>query len=1221
MTPSIPANRNPLRHTPVIGPVAADVTSGLTSPFGIVSSIGTLGMGGVAVQGGRAGLMPVASRFLGMSPKGFSKGIAGSIIGGTGGKAIEDATGSGTFQAGPVSIGPRGVGEFFGGVWGGPPRPKTSSIASLADDAINIGDTVASRGRTTRTYTVVQEGGELRLVPAEGSTSRAQASIPYDPEKHIKLQLGEGVPRPASPTSTRKVTIEEQGPTGRKFVARVGKSNVEYGVTGETSGHVTMVNVIPQQRGKGIGRQLVDAAIDDILARNPNVTQITADITSGEGARLFRNRGGQYVNMRGEPISFQQAHNLAKGRGNMSGVRWEGPVAPHVEPSITPPNMVPKGSQLGFGMGEQPVGTQGELFPQPPQTGQVAGTPAGSGQQFRLDQATPPVGAGGLSRVPGAFTEGGQPTTGRLGGETPPSTAPVEGTPAGSGDAFRLGQADAPTGTTQTPEVPPRGAEGNAQPPLVQAAQAAQDAPGALSRANAILARAAKGKKVGVRDRRVIARAYGKDFADTLAPEGPGFLGEVLGFMNLPRAILASGEVSGSFRQLGIPAIAHPEFIPRIFSAQARALKEIGANEVEASIAKHSRFTQAVDAGVEFSSHRPGEAYGGVGTYIQEENFLKGRGLAARITRKVPILRQSERMYVTAMNKIRMDYYDHLMTKLNVSNDDIKLQKHIASYVNHATGRGLTGVRPDNAVLALLNAAFFSPRLLASRVQVIGNLRHKALRGEVAKDLAKFYGAAITMTGLLSATGAATVELDPRSSDFGKAKIGDQRLDFFGGYQPIMRHLAVMASGQSKAQTGEILDTSFGDALTSAVRSKLSPAAGLITDVVTGSDVIGRPVDPTDMGDIANMVTKNAVPLLYQDVYDAIKQEGITGGLLAASTGSIGLAGSSTYEPSARAQRLEHLKEQNPDLDIRDRGVVNMLSQNDPTAAALLEKERTQQLERGSDFAVTRQENEAFFREQETSNNLPSIAQSFQEGNHTAGPAFVEAFKNYEDDVIDTIRRQFFGEEATAHSPVAKALQTYREVKPEFDPVTNSLDFGKYFSERDRAFAQVQRLNPEVARVVKESVRSYDPAVQSVERQLKSARTQFHKVLSMPKWVAEVENQDEIEKIHRDIQYLNQQLAIAGHANVSTGRIYRMLEESGDYSPELVQTAYKLRPGSKSGTARLSPERRKYLVDNFRTLSPFFPNLYRSEEILTEVGRKYGKQAISSQLVDNETNQ
>jgi hypothetical protein len=205
----------------------------------------------------------------------------------------------------------------------------------------------------------------------------------------------------------------------------------------------------------------------------------------------------------------------------------------------------------------------------------------------------------------------------------------------------------------------------------------------------------------------------------------------------------------------------------------------------------------------------------------------------------------------------------------------------------------------------MLNAFFFSPRLFTSRFQVPVDLlvSNAAVRKEIARDLVSTIGLGTSILSLASLSGAATVSLNPTSPDFGKVKIGNQRIDFWGGWQQLARYIS-QASVEGAKGVGVVKgDSRVLDVVGRFLRSKLSPVAGLGADVLTGETFLGEEFRPSERFAGEQAINRLA-PLFWQDVYESIREEGVRGGILAAP-GFLGVT-VTAYQPRI-TQELEQI--------------------------------------------------------------------------------------------------------------------------------------------------------------------------------------------------------------------------------------------------------------------------------------------------------------------------
>lgn len=339
-------------------------------------------------------------------------------------------------------------------------------------------------------------------------------------------------------------------------------------------------------------------------------------------------------------------------------------------------------------------------------------------------------------------------------------------------------------------------------------------------------------------------------------------LDKFLSVWNFPKAIKASLDVSAPFRQGIFLSAGHPG---RFFGQFAPMFKALGsekfAREFDASIRATPRSKRLYIAPIDNAT-----------LGAREEAFMSG------LADKVPGVSASNRAYVTYLNGLRAGVYDDVVAGWKAGGKtvtDADLDG-LADFINHATGRGDLGKLND--IAPALNGLFFSPRFVASRFQSIGDALgvvkspSSLAAREAATDMVKFVGAGLTVLTLAKMAGA-QVEGDPRSANFGKIKVGPHTVDIWGGSQQVARYTAQFITGQSKTASGKnagkVRDQDRGETLERFVRSKLSPTAGEVNNVlgivggggttakqrkenagkgfgdqVIGRDFIGQPVTP-----------------------------------------------------------------------------------------------------------------------------------------------------------------------------------------------------------------------------------------------------------------------------------------------------------------------------------------------------------------------------------------
>lgn len=355
--------------------------------------------------------------------------------------------------------------------------------------------------------------------------------------------------------------------------------------------------------------------------------------------------------------------------------------------------------------------------------------------------------------------------------------------------------------------------------------------------------------------------------------------------LNLPRAVMSSLDFSAPLRQ-GVLLIGTPEFykaLPTMFKAY---FSEGTYKDLMTSITRRPTYKAMLKGKVSFSS-LDGKLSN------REEDFMSDWA------NYIPGVRRSNRAYAAFLNKLRADSFDTLYNSALKHNpdvkDDLKAIKAIGEYVNVATGRGDLGNFLQSSA-PLLNAVLFSPRLIAARLKTFRPATYtrlpKGARRRALVNLATFGTAALTVMSLAVMAGA-EVEKDPRSSDFGKIKVGNTRYDVLGGlgqYGVLGTRLALWLGGSAyESATGEEGPDHYksvsgntsklneedagpygmkaGNVVMQFGRNKLAPVPAYLVDALYGENTIGEEFNPVDVSRFA--------PMFLQDVYDMQQEYGV----------------------------------------------------------------------------------------------------------------------------------------------------------------------------------------------------------------------------------------------------------------------------------------------------------------------------------------------------------
>lgn len=380
---------------------------------------------------------------------------------------------------------------------------------------------------------------------------------------------------------------------------------------------------------------------------------------------------------------------------------------------------------------------------------------------------------------------------------------------------------------------------------------------------------------------------------------------------NLSRGLMASLDFSAPFRQ-GIGLVHKKEFwkaMPDMFRA---AKSEEGFRAIQDSIAERPLFKPRVGPKGKVLPSFAEQA----GLKLTDLTDLSKREEAIMSTwaEKVPGVRGSNRAYTAFLNKLRADTFETLIKDGKVFGADgetnIVLSRELANFVNTATGRGDLGKLEKSAVT--LNSILFSPRLIASRLQLLAMPFYTSANPMVRKEALKslFAIAAVgNAVGQLGKLAGGEVDNNPNSSDFGKLKIGDTRIDPYAGFQQyivaanrLMRPNFAKISGMKDVDTGFVpadiasgyLGTG-GQEVTSStsgrtydlwnpkgpfdpthakkamefMRGKSHPVIGFIWSLMSGrKEMSGKPMNFSTLNPMENALAQRFIPILLQDLYE-----------------------------------------------------------------------------------------------------------------------------------------------------------------------------------------------------------------------------------------------------------------------------------------------------------------------------------------------------------------
>lgn len=365
-----------------------------------------------------------------------------------------------------------------------------------------------------------------------------------------------------------------------------------------------------------------------------------------------------------------------------------------------------------------------------------------------------------------------------------------------------------------------------------------------------------------------------------------------------PRAVLAGADMSG-LRQNLAPLFIHPIITGRSFAKGVQAFmssdKFMG---LEGAIHSSRYFELGQQAGLS----------------IMEHNQQYNVNLVKRVPWLGRLYKAGDRHMTVLGNTIRQTLFDSFIEDFPDASMD--MIKYHAKYINSITGIGNLGTFAPAA--NALGDAFFSVKLGYSRfegpfrmleVAALNRFKNPAYRKMIAKDFVKLVGVG---TGIISAAylmGAGGSLYDIDDPDWGKIRLGDTRLDIWGGYRPAARLVLQMAwqptkrvgdlTGLRELEYGEKIN-SLTDLVGTFLSYKMSPNVNLINQAITGETVVGEKYEWDEA------LYRTITPLWTQDLWDASQEHGWLLGSAMGAGAFVGM-GVQTY-PDSKKESTEKIR-------------------------------------------------------------------------------------------------------------------------------------------------------------------------------------------------------------------------------------------------------------------------------------------------------------------------
>ncbi len=281
---------------------------------------------------------------------------------------------------------------------------------------------------------------------------------------------------------------------------------------------------------------------------------------------------------------------------------------------------------------------------------------------------------------------------------------------------------------------------------------------------------------------------------------------------------------------------------------------------------------------------------------------------------KVPVFgrffRASQTSFEAFQFRQRADIFEKyidIAEKSGIDTDDVDELRGIGNVVNALTSRGSLG--KAEPVANIVNNVFFSPRFVKSHIDLLthpmgfdvaGAKITPFARKQAAKNLLKVSMGTAAILTIANAINPDSIEEDPRSSNFGKIKIGNTRFEVTGGISSIATLAFRIARTSTKSSTtgkitelnsGEFGSKNVGDLIYDFFENKQAPLTRVISDVLNQEDFDGN--KPTVLGTLNNLL----VPLPVTNAIELSKDPNSAPILLALMADALGV-GTNTYGQS-----------------------------------------------------------------------------------------------------------------------------------------------------------------------------------------------------------------------------------------------------------------------------------------------------------------------------------
>lgn len=244
------------------------------------------------------------------------------------------------------------------------------------------------------------------------------------------------------------------------------------------------------------------------------------------------------------------------------------------------------------------------------------------------------------------------------------------------------------------------------------------------------------------------------------------------------------------------------------------------------------------------------------------------------------LMRASSRHSVAIGNLFRTSAFDQFVSdNQNATSEELAA---MADYINKSTGIG--DISKLGPVINYLNEVMFSPKFVASRFQtpwaIVKYRNLPRVRKQIARDMVNVVSTGGLVLFLAALAGADVEWEDPESADWGKIRVGNTRVDIWGGFQQPARLITRLSAGRFTRES--IRDFDPLEMVGRFSMYKAAPAVTIPHELWTGSTMVGEETAWNET------LLRSMFPLVTRDIYDAAREGGLG---TAAAVGTLGVLG------------------------------------------------------------------------------------------------------------------------------------------------------------------------------------------------------------------------------------------------------------------------------------------------------------------------------------------